>query len=134
VSNELAGSVLPAQAQAYRLQGALVDQETGVRGYAITGDSRFLQPYTAGLATENDAEARLHALIGGQQPLAADLNTHLAAAAARDSARLSRFRSLQDWVYAAILVASWSLRPFSRSCCTTRWPGRSAACARRPGT
>jgi len=157
VSNELAGSILPAQAQAYRLQGALVDQETGVRGYAITGDSRFLQPYTAGLATENNAEARLHTLIGGQQPLAADLstvqqaaaawrrsyaaplialashgplsrreitfvnqskqsfdhlrglfttqNSHLAAAAARDSARLSRFRSLQDWVYAAILAA-----------------------------
>jgi signal transduction histidine kinase len=157
VSNQLAGSILPAQAQAFRLQGALVDQETGVRGYAITGDSRFLQPYTAGLAAESDSGARLHALIGGQQPLAADLNTvrqaatawrrtyaaplialarhgplsrheitfvnqskqafdhlrglfarqnsHLSAAAARDSARLSRFRSLQDWVYGAILVA-----------------------------
>ena len=157
VSNELAGSILPAQAQAYRLQGALVDQETGVRGYAITGDSRFLQPYTAGLATEKDSNAQLHQLIGGQQPLAADLNNlqhaaaawrssyaaplialaskgplngheitfvnqskrafdhlralftvqnaHLAAAAARDTARVSRFRSLQDWVYVGILVA-----------------------------
>lgn len=157
VSNELAGSILPAQAQAYRLQGALVDQETGVRGYAITGDARFLQPYTAGLAAENNAQGRLHALIGGQQPLAADLNNlqqaagawrrsyaaplialanhgplnrneisfvnrskqafdhlralfttqnaHLATAAARDSARLSRFRGLQDGAYVAILVA-----------------------------
>ena len=157
VSNELAGSILPAQAQAYRLQGALVDQETGVRGYAITGDPRFLQPYTAGLAAEKSSEAQLHQLIGGQQPLAGDLtnlehaaaawrnsyaaplialashgpvnsheitfvnqskrafdhlralfavqNAHLATAAARDSARLSRFRSLQDWVYGGILVA-----------------------------
>ena len=46
-SNELTNSILPAQAQAYRLQGALVDQETGVRGYGLTGDQRFLQPYTA---------------------------------------------------------------------------------------
>ena len=156
VSNELAGSILPARAQAYRLQGALVDQETGVRGYAITGDSRFLQPYTAGLAAEKNSR-QLHQLIGGQQPLAADLNNleraaaawrksyaaplialashgpvssheiifvnrskqafdhlralfavqnaHLATATARDSARVSRFRSLQDWVYAGILVA-----------------------------
>ncbi len=157
VSDELAGSILPAQAQAFRLQGALVDQETGVRGYAITGDSRFLQPYTTGLAAAKNAEAQLHALIGGQQPLARDLvalqqaaaawrrdyatplitlashgplsrheitfvnqskqafdhlralfarqNAHLAAAATRDNARLSRFRSLQDWAYAAILAA-----------------------------
>jgi signal transduction histidine kinase len=157
VSNELTGSILPAQAQAFRMQGALVDQETGVRGYAITGDSRFLQPYTTGLAAAKNAEAQLHALIGDQQPLARDLdalqqaaaawrhdyatplialashgplsrheitfvnqskqafdhlralfarqNAHLAAAATRDNARLSRFRSLQDWSYAAVLAA-----------------------------
>ena len=48
-------SIQPAQAQAYRLQGALVNQETGVRGYGITGDPRFLQPYTSGRATEQAA-------------------------------------------------------------------------------
>ena len=72
-SNELVNSILPAQAQAYRLQGALVDQETGVRGYGLTGDVRFLQPYTAGLATEKAAAAQLRALIGGKKPLTADL-------------------------------------------------------------
>jgi signal transduction histidine kinase len=72
--NNLAGSIEPAQAQAYRLQGALVDQETGVRGYAITGDSRFLAPYTSGRAIETSAVARLRALIGGTQPMAADLS------------------------------------------------------------
>ncbi len=72
-SNELTGSVLPAQAQAYRLQGALVDQETGVRGYGLTGDVRFLQPYTAGRATEQAAAARLRAQIGGNPLLIRDL-------------------------------------------------------------
>jgi len=27
---------------------AMVDQETGVRGYLITGDERFLEPYHRG--------------------------------------------------------------------------------------
>jgi signal transduction histidine kinase len=73
ISDELANSILPAQAQAYRLQGALVDQETGVRGYGITGDPRFLQPYTSGRSTEQAAAAQLRAEIGGKQPLAGDL-------------------------------------------------------------
>jgi signal transduction histidine kinase len=74
VSAELTGSILPAQAQAYRLQGGLVDQETGVRGYGITGDRSFLQAYTTGLATERNAAAQLRSLIGRQQPLRADLD------------------------------------------------------------
>ena len=67
-SNELVNSILPAQVQAYRLQGALVDQETGVRGYGHhRPDVRFLQPYTAGLATEKAAAAQLRVLIGGKK-------------------------------------------------------------------
>ncbi|MGZ4434797.1 MAG: sensor histidine kinase [Trebonia sp.] len=73
VSDRLQGAILPAQAQAYRLQAALLDQETGVRGYGITGDARFLQPYTQGLATEAEAAARLRGLVGRQQPMAADV-------------------------------------------------------------
>ena len=72
-SSELTGSVLPAQAQAFRLQGALVDQETGVRGYGLTGDVRFLQPYTAGRAAEQAAASRLRALLAGKAPLIGDL-------------------------------------------------------------
>jgi len=71
--SDLASSIEPAQAQAYRLQGALVDQETGVRGYGITGDIRFLQPYTSGRAIEVSAAARLGVLVGRRQPLAGDL-------------------------------------------------------------
>jgi len=73
VTGELEFSVLPAQAQAYRLQGALVDQETGIREYGITGDSPFLTPYTNGLKTEASAAAELRALVGGRQPMTADL-------------------------------------------------------------
>jgi signal transduction histidine kinase len=73
-ANDLAGSIEPAQAQAYRLQGALVDQETGVHGYGITGDISFLAPYTSGRAIETSAAARLRALVGGKQPMAGDLS------------------------------------------------------------
>ena len=73
ISDELASSIQPAQAQAYRLQGALVDQETGVRGYGITGDPRFLQPYTSGRSTEQAAAAELRTELGRKQPLAGDL-------------------------------------------------------------
>jgi signal transduction histidine kinase len=74
VSSDLENGILPAQAQAYRLQGALVDQETGVRGFAITSQQDFLQPYTAGLATEASAVAQLRKLIGRDGQLDADVN------------------------------------------------------------
>jgi signal transduction histidine kinase len=154
--NQLAGSIEPAQAQAYRLQGALVDQETGVRGYAITGDTRFLTPYTSGRAIEISAAARIRTLVGGTQPLAGDLarleraanawrhayalplislashgplnghdlaeinaskqsfdhlralfatqNAHLANASAAAAASVAHDRTLQNWIYAAILA------------------------------
>ncbi|HEY2549959.1 MAG TPA: CHASE3 domain-containing protein, partial [Streptosporangiaceae bacterium] len=89
VSSELDGRLLPAQAQAYRLQGALIDQETGVRGFGITGTQDFLQPYTSGLATEASAAARLRSLIGYNQQLSADLgNLERAASSWRRSSAL----------------------------------------------
>jgi signal transduction histidine kinase len=75
VSAELESTVLPAQAQAYRLQGALLDQETGIRGYGISGDSRFLAPYTTGLTTEASAAAQLGTLLGSMEPMTADLGS-----------------------------------------------------------
>jgi signal transduction histidine kinase len=156
-SGDLENNILPAQAQAYRLQGALLDQETGVRGFGITGTRDFLHPYTAGLATEAAAAARLRQLIGDDRQLAGDLtrleaaadswrrsyalpliarashgplggrdlilldqskqsfdhlrtlfaaqNTHLAAAAARDRARVHRIRGLDNWVFALVVAA-----------------------------
>jgi signal transduction histidine kinase len=81
-TSDLINNILPAQAQAYRLQGALVDQETGVRGYGITGRADFLQPYTAGLATEAAAAAELKQEVGRDREPAADLRRIEQAAAA----------------------------------------------------
>jgi len=91
--SDLASSIEPDQAQAYRLQGALVDQETGVRGYGITGDIRFLQPYTSGRAIEVSAAARLGVLVGRRQPLAGDL------------ARVERAASAWRHAYALPLIS-----------------------------
>lgn len=74
VSDRLVGQVQPARTEAYRLQAALVNQETGVRGYAIAADRRFLSPYTQGKRDEARAAARLRELIGDQPRLAADLD------------------------------------------------------------
>jgi signal transduction histidine kinase len=38
----------PSVLDAERLSTALVDQETGVRGFALTGEERFLEPYRRG--------------------------------------------------------------------------------------
>lgn len=45
-----------------RLMVALLDQETGVRGYATTGNGAFLEPYTSGMTAERDAVATLRPL------------------------------------------------------------------------
>jgi signal transduction histidine kinase len=63
----------PAIQQSLRLQAALIDQETGVRGYALGARADFLQPYTDGLATERDAISRLRALVSQQSDVVPDL-------------------------------------------------------------
>ena len=45
-----------------RIEKLIVDEETGLRGYQVTSDPRFLQPY-------NDAEAAMDKAIAGLQPL-----------------------------------------------------------------
>ncbi|MBJ7902541.1 CHASE3 domain-containing protein [Streptomyces sp. DSM 110735] len=66
--------VQPAQTEAYRLQAALVNQETGIRGYAIAADRQFLAPYTQGKTDEAHSAARLRELIGDRPALLADLD------------------------------------------------------------
>ena len=45
VSGELIEEVQPSRVAAYRLQAAVRDQETAVRGFAIAADEQFLEPY-----------------------------------------------------------------------------------------
>ncbi|MFF0015666.1 CHASE3 domain-containing protein [Streptomyces sp. NPDC005374] len=73
VSDQLLLRVQPAQTEAYRLQAALVNQETGIRGYAITADRQFLTPYTQGKRDEANSADRLRAFIGDRPELLADL-------------------------------------------------------------
>jgi signal transduction histidine kinase len=58
----------PALDATLRLQAALLDEETGVRGYVLTGREPFLAPYTNGTRIERAAFAdldRLAARAGG---------------------------------------------------------------------
>ncbi|WP_199487163.1 ATP-binding protein [Actinomadura logoneensis] len=81
-SDRLVDTIAPAEVAASRLQVAMLNQETGVRGYALSGDQRFLQPYTDGLAAEQEAAARLRQLLAREPRLRADLTAGQQAVAA----------------------------------------------------
>ena len=53
----------PAAIQVQQLDVALLDQETGVRGYALSAQLPFLTPYTNGVTEEQDAIKALQAII-----------------------------------------------------------------------
>ncbi|WP_406283925.1 ATP-binding protein [Embleya sp. NBC_00896] len=53
----------PAANTSLRLENALIDQETGVRGRLISGDPSFREPYTVGRAEEDRAYTRLDELL-----------------------------------------------------------------------
>ncbi|HWG08378.1 MAG TPA: ATP-binding protein [Solirubrobacteraceae bacterium] len=57
----LIDEVGPAQRTALVLENALVNEETGVRGFALTGESSFLEPYDTGLRAEKRAYRELEA-------------------------------------------------------------------------
>jgi signal transduction histidine kinase len=53
----------PVALAAQQLYSALLNQETGVRGYALSGNPDFLAPYTQGLAAEKAAISQLDQLM-----------------------------------------------------------------------
>lgn len=71
--DHLIDEVSPARTQAFRLQAALLDQETGVRGYQLTKDEDLLEPYRRGLTDESAARERLGDLVEGLDRPVADL-------------------------------------------------------------
>ncbi|MER5973834.1 ATP-binding protein [Streptomyces sp. NPDC002055] len=81
-TDRLVDRISPARASTLRLQTALVDQETGIRGYLLSRDRQFLLPYDRGRATERAAVRRIESLVGNDPRLARDL--HGVVAAARD--------------------------------------------------
>ncbi len=59
---ELTDRLSPAAITAGDLTTAMLDQETGVRGYALSGEDRFLEPYRQGRHNADASLARLQAL------------------------------------------------------------------------
>ncbi len=76
------GDYFSAFAGSYDLFTGLLDQETAVRGYALTRDEAFLAPYRAARAEQAGAYAGLRADLAGA-PAARDLLEVAAASGAR---------------------------------------------------
>jgi signal transduction histidine kinase len=74
VSRELVDNIQPSRSAAYRLQAALTDQETAIRGYVIAANPQFLQPYYEGQHAERTAVQELRQRLGNRTALIADLN------------------------------------------------------------
>ena len=74
LSRELIDNIQPARVEAYALQAALRDQETAVRGYAITADQQFLEPYYTGQQAEKQAAEAVRERIGQHLRLVADVD------------------------------------------------------------
>ncbi|MET8323410.1 ATP-binding protein [Micromonospora sp. NPDC005189] len=53
----------PLRVQSQELLNALLDQETGIRGYAVSGDPADLAPYQEGLDQEKSVIAAMRALL-----------------------------------------------------------------------
>ncbi|MFH9613709.1 CHASE3 domain-containing protein [Streptomyces pratensis] len=72
-TTDLVDRIQPARSASFQLQNSLLDQETGVRGFALTGDTTFLEPYESGRRAEQERLARVRSLVGDEQPYAEDL-------------------------------------------------------------
>ena len=72
----------PASVESRALLVALIDQETGERGFLLTGDDTFLQPYRDGSAAFADRLAELRQDFRGDQGMSATLDRVAEAAAA----------------------------------------------------
>ncbi|MET9618451.1 sensor histidine kinase [Kitasatospora indigofera] len=84
VNNRLVDVSSPALIAAVRLESGLVNQETGIRGYGLTGQAEFLAPYEQGIAQQRDAVAELRRLTTGDRSRA-DLDLVVARAEAWQS-------------------------------------------------
>ncbi|MEV5649648.1 CHASE3 domain-containing protein [Nocardia sp. NPDC052254] len=75
VTDRLLDRTQPTATEVYRLQSALVNQETGLRGFAIAGDPQFLDPYNQGVQDEAAAVARIREVAAGRPKQLAQLDS-----------------------------------------------------------
>ncbi|MCX5397100.1 ATP-binding protein [Streptomyces sp. NBC_00102] len=73
VNQRLADRWSPALISSVRMEAALVNQETGIRGYGLAGDEEFLAPYRDGLTQQKTAMDELKDLTSGDTRASADL-------------------------------------------------------------
>ncbi|MER5727321.1 ATP-binding protein [Streptomyces sp. NPDC002138] len=81
LSEDLLDVKAPAVSTSFRLEAALLNQETGIRGYGLTGNPDFLTPYRQGLTDQATNAARLAELLHDDPARLEDL------AAVREAAR-----------------------------------------------
>jgi signal transduction histidine kinase len=72
--DRLVNTLDPAAFHASQLEVELLNQETGVRGYALSAHLPFLEPYNDGLARQRKQVAALRPLLAGMPAAQADLN------------------------------------------------------------
>jgi signal transduction histidine kinase len=80
LTSDLVDRSSPALIWSVRLESSLINQESGVRGYGLSGQRDFLQPYHQGLADEKTAVAELRTLSRHDPASRADLENVLTAA------------------------------------------------------
>jgi signal transduction histidine kinase len=67
ISDDLVDKRSPALSTAIALETALLNQETGIRGYGLTGTPDFLTPYRQGVAAQAADVARIAQLLRGDR-------------------------------------------------------------------
>ncbi|MFD3514478.1 ATP-binding protein [Streptomyces sp. NPDC058657] len=80
-STDLLEHIQPGRAAALQLHRSLIDQETGVRGYALSGEQSFLAPYEEGRRDERRFRDETARLLGREGRFGADLRAVTAKAA-----------------------------------------------------
>ncbi|WP_231914024.1 CHASE3 domain-containing protein [Rhodococcus sp. LB1] len=80
--DDLSEQLLPAQRAVAELTTSYVNQETGQRGYALTGDPQFLEPYDEGRRDAAALHTRLDTLLAEDAAAQAALQTTVEAAEA----------------------------------------------------
>ncbi|MFD8805307.1 ATP-binding protein [Streptomyces sp. NPDC059597] len=73
ISDDLVDVKSPALTVSIRLESALLNQETGIRGYGLTGRADFLAPYRQGLSQQKTSMKSLSVLLRGNTARLRDL-------------------------------------------------------------
>ncbi|MFI5955578.1 ATP-binding protein [Cryptosporangium sp. NPDC051539] len=79
-NDDLLERIGPARIAGYQIEAALLNQETGVRGYVLTKQQTFLTPYEDGTKAESKNLASIRSALKGNAGLLRDIDEFEAAA------------------------------------------------------